>query len=73
MLLDTFGDTVEGARQQWWTMRRTADESFLDCMIRIEGKFKKGLEGGSTHFDYITTHYLSNLLHFYQQIARSVF
>ena len=59
VLLDAFGDTVDMIRQQWWTLGKTADESFQDCMIRIEEKFKRGLESCSTHFDYITTLFLS--------------
>ena len=55
VLLDAFGDTVDMARQQWWTLRMTADVSFQDYMIRIEEKFKRGLGGCSTHFDYIAT------------------
>ena len=49
------------ARQQWWTLRKTADESFQDCMIRIEEKSNRGLECCSTHFDYIITLSLSKL------------
>ena len=59
VLLDAFGDTVDMARQLWWTLRKTADESLQDCMIRIEQKFKRGLEGCSTYFDYSTTLFLS--------------
>ena len=61
VLLDSLGNTVDMARQQWWTLRKTADESLQDCMIRIEEKFKRGLEGCSTHFDYFTTLSLSKL------------
>ena len=60
------------AKQQWWTLWKTADESFQDCMISIEEKFNRGLEGCSTHFDYITTLYLSKFT-FYQQIVRPMF
>ena len=60
------------ARQQWWNLRKIADEPFQDCMIRIEKKFKIGLEGCSTHFDYITSLSLSKFT-FYQQIVRPMF
>ena len=59
ILLDAFGDTVDLARQQWWTLRKASNESFQDCMIRIEEKFKRGLEGCETHFDYVSTLSLS--------------
>ena len=42
ILLDAFGDTVDLARQQWWTLRKLHTETFQDCMIRIEEKFQRG-------------------------------
>ena len=61
VLLDAFEVTVDMARLQWWILRKTADESFQNCMIRIEKKFKIGLESCSTHFDYITLFPCPNL------------
>jgi hypothetical protein len=62
ILLDAFGDTIDSARQQWWTLRKTPNESYQDCMIRIEEKFKRGLEGCKTHFDYVSTMSLSKFI-----------
>ena len=62
ILLDAFGDTVDLARQQWWTLKKSSNETFQDCMIRIEEKFKRGLEGCETRFDYVSTLSLSKFI-----------
>ena len=54
VLLDAFGDTVDLARQQWWTMRKETEESFQACMIHFEEKFRRGMEGCTTILDLVS-------------------
>ena len=70
ILLDAFGDTVDFARQQLLTLRKLPTETFQGCMIRIEEKFQRGLEGCKTQFDCVSTLSLSL---FYLQSAVRMF
>ena len=40
ILLDSFGDTMQQARKDWWTLRKLQGESPQELVIRIEGKIK---------------------------------
>ena len=44
-LLDSFWDTVQQARKDWWTLRKLQGECPEELVIRIEGKIKRGLDG----------------------------
>ena len=62
VLLDGFGDTVDLARKQWWIMRKETEESFQDCMIRFEEKFKRGMEGCTSILDLVSILSMSKFL-----------
>ena len=40
ILLDSFGETVQQTRKDWWTLRKLQGESPEELVIRIEGKIK---------------------------------
>ncbi len=40
ILLDSFEDTMQQARNDWWTLRKLQGESPEELVIRIEGKIK---------------------------------
>ena len=62
ILLDSFGDTVQQARKDWWTLRKLQGESPEELVIRIEGKIKRGLDGCDSIMDATAMITLSRFL-----------
>ena len=62
ILLDSFGDTVQQARKDWWTFRKVQGESPEELVIRIEGKIKRGLDGCDSMMDATAMITLSRFL-----------
>ena len=62
ILLDLFGDTVQQARKDWWTLRKLQGESPEELVIRIEGKIKRGLDGCDSIMDATAMITLSRFL-----------
>ena len=62
VLLDSFGDTVQQARKDWWTLRKLQGESPEELAIWIEGKIKRGLDGCDSIMDATAMITLSRFL-----------